>query len=70
MDIASIDLNLLVALDVLLRERNVTRIADSITAGAYLDGVGRRVLLGESLARRLEVEVGDKVVIAVQDLGG
>ena len=52
------------------RERNVTRIADSITAGAYLDGVRRRVLLGEELARRLEVEVGDKVVVSVQDLDG
>jgi ABC-type lipoprotein release transport system permease subunit len=52
------------------REAKVTRIAESMTAGAYLDAVGRRVLLGEELARRLEVDVGDKVVLSVQDLEG
>ncbi len=41
------------------RESEVTRIAASITAGVYLDGDARRVLIGEELGRRLEVEVGD-----------
>ena len=52
------------------REARVSRIASSITTGDYLDGKGRRVLLGEALARRLQVEVGDKVVLSVQDLAG
>ncbi len=52
------------------RERHVTRIAESMISGSYLDGDRRRVLIGETLARRLEVEVGDKVVLSVQDIAG
>ncbi len=52
------------------READVTRIADSITAGRYLDGERRRALIGEELAKRLHVGVGDKMVVSVQDLGG
>jgi ABC-type lipoprotein release transport system permease subunit len=52
------------------REAQVSLIADSITAGRYLDGEPRRVLVGEALARRLRVGVGDKVVLSVQDLTG
>ncbi len=52
------------------REPEITRIAASITAGVYLDGDARRVLIGEELGRRLEVEVGDKVVLSVQVLAG
>ena len=52
------------------REARVSIIADSITQGRYLDGERRRVLMGEDLARRLEVGVGDKVVVSVQDLSG
>lgn len=52
------------------REAEVSLIAESMIAGRYLDGVERRVLLGEALARRLEVGIGDKVVVSVQDLAG
>ncbi len=52
------------------REAGVSSIRDSITAGSYLGGTPRRVLLGEALARRLQVGVGDKVVVSVQDLEG
>jgi ABC-type lipoprotein release transport system permease subunit len=52
------------------REGQVTRIAASVVEGSYLDGDGRRLLLGRELARRLEVGVGDKVVLSVQDLAG
>jgi len=51
-------------------ETRVSVIGDSITRGHYLDGVRRRVLMGEELASRLEVDVGDKVVVSVQDLAG
>jgi ABC-type lipoprotein release transport system permease subunit len=52
------------------REAEVSRVARSVTAGSYLGGAHRRVLLGERLASRLEVSVGDKVVLSVQDLAG
>jgi len=52
------------------REAEVSIIARSVREGRYLDGVPRRVLVGEKLARRLEVDVGDKVVLSVQDLAG
>ena len=52
------------------REPEVTSIAASMTAGVYLDGDARRVLIGEELGRRLEVGVGDKIVLSVQDVTG
>jgi ABC-type lipoprotein release transport system permease subunit len=55
------------------REAEVSIVARSIRQGRYLGGVNgvkRRVLIGEKLARRLEVDVGDKVVLSVQDLAG
>lgn len=52
------------------REAGVSAIAASLVDGRYLDGERRRVLLGRDLARRLEVDVGDKVVLSVQDLTG
>jgi len=52
------------------REAAVSLVARSITRGRYLDGEGRRALLGVELARRLQVGVGDKIVVSVQDLGG
>lgn len=52
------------------RESEVSLLARSITQGEYLDGARRRVLLGEDLARRLKVGVGDKVVVSAQDLAG
>jgi len=51
------------------REAEVSVLERSLVAGAYLDGQ-RRILVGEALARRLHVEVGDKVVLSVQQLGG
>jgi ABC-type lipoprotein release transport system permease subunit len=52
------------------REARVSVLADSIVAGAYLDGERRKLLLGERLARRLHVAVGDKLVLSVQDVQG
>ncbi len=52
------------------RELHVTRIAEAVTTGSYLGEGRRRVLIGAELARRLEVEVGDKVVLSAQDLEG
>ena len=52
------------------REAGVSIVARSVREGRYLDGVKRRVLVGAKLARRLEVDVGDKVVLSVQDLAG
>ena len=52
------------------REREVTTIAASIVAGEYLDGRARRVVIGAALADRLEVDVGDKLVLSAQDRAG
>ena len=52
------------------REWQVTRIAESMRAGEYLGASPRRVLVGAALARRLVVDVDDKVVVSVQDVNG
>jgi ABC-type lipoprotein release transport system permease subunit len=52
------------------REARVSVLADSIVSGAYLDGQRRKLLLGEKLASRLQVDVGDKLVLSVQDVHG
>ena len=52
------------------REARVSVLADSIVSGDYLDGQRRKLLLGEKLASRLHVDVGDKLVLSVQDVQG
>jgi ABC-type lipoprotein release transport system permease subunit len=55
------------------REAQVTDLAASMVAGAYLDGAAadrRHVLLGEALAQRLQVGIGDKVVLSATDTSG
>lgn len=51
-------------------ERQVTSLAKSLVQGAWLDGETPRVLIGERLAERLQVAVGKKLVLSVQDLAG
>ncbi|MFP8878020.1 MAG: FtsX-like permease family protein [Myxococcota bacterium] len=51
-------------------ESNISIVSSSITAGSYLDGTKRRVIIGERLAQRLHVEVGDKIVLSVTDMAG
>ena len=52
-----------------LREAGVSIAMDSISSGDWL-GEPRRVVLGYKLGRRLDADVGSKIVISVQDLGG
>jgi ABC-type lipoprotein release transport system permease subunit len=52
------------------REAAVSTIARSITTGSYLGAEKRRVIIGERLAKRLHVGIGDKIVISATDLGG
>ena len=52
------------------REVNVSALAHSLVTGTWLDGTPRRVLVGEALADRMRVAVGDKLVISVQDVNG
>lgn len=52
------------------RESRITVLDDSVVAGRYLDGGRRQILVGELLADRLKVGVGDKVVVSVQDVAG
>jgi len=50
------------------RERQVTRIADSLAEGLYLDEGG--VLLGRNLAESLELGIGDRLTLMLQDAAG
>jgi len=52
------------------REPQVSRLSRDLVAGDYLDGPRRRVVIGEALARRLGVGLGDKLVLSVQDAEG
>jgi len=48
------------------REKLVSKLADAITAGVYLaPNDTNKVLIGTQLAKTLEVEVGDRIVITV-----
>ena len=47
------------------KERRVTIVAETVVEGAYLqsDGPGHQVLIGEELARKLNVRLGEKIVL-------
>jgi len=49
------------------KETQVTRIHELIVRGAYLDAEQEGIVIGQSLAEDLEVDVGRRVVITVQD---
>jgi ABC-type lipoprotein release transport system permease subunit len=51
------------------REGDVSLVEAHLTSGAWFDG-SRKILIGEALARRLRVGLGDKVVVTGQDLEG
>ena len=51
------------------RERGVSLIAGHLTQGEWF-GAERRVVIGEKLAKRLQVDLGDKIVMTGQDLNG
>ncbi|MDJ0786203.1 MAG: FtsX-like permease family protein [Myxococcota bacterium] len=53
-----------------VREAELSAVAASVTEGQYLGSEQRRVVVGERLAERLKVGVGDKVVVSVQDVLG
>ena len=52
------------------REAEVSLLRRSLSSGDWLEPGERRVLIGEELARRLQVEAGSKLVLSVQDLSG
>jgi putative ABC transport system permease protein len=53
------------------RERGVTVIADRVTAGTYLTATSRSgVLIGEEMARRLRLKIGQRLVIFAQGRSG
>jgi len=51
-------------------ERNITTINGSIVKGNYLSGHKREIVIGEKLAEKLGVELGDKVVAMASALDG
>jgi len=52
------------------REARVTTVAAGLVSGDYLGTGRRRALIGERLAKRLHVELGDKIVVSTQDVTG
>jgi len=52
------------------REGEVSLLRDSIVEGDWFGERRRPVVIGAALARRLQVDVGDKVAISVQDAAG
>jgi ABC-type lipoprotein release transport system permease subunit len=52
------------------RERAMTRLDEKLTAGTYLDGSGSGVLVGEALARKLQLGVNDTLVMIGQGYQG
>ncbi|MFN3134220.1 MAG: ABC transporter permease [Candidatus Kryptonium sp.] len=51
------------------KERFITIISNSISQGKYLESKGE-ILLSEKLAQKLNVEVGDKIILMVSDVDG
>ena len=51
-------------------EARVSAYADSLVEGEWLGQRRGRAVIGVDLARRLKVDLGDKVVLSVQDLAG
>ncbi len=52
------------------REPEVSTLAELVVGGDWLGPAARRVVIGEGLARRLRVGLGDKLVLSVQDARG
>ncbi len=52
------------------RERHLTIIAQSIRSGRYLSGNPYEIVVSEETARKLEIGVGDKVVLMAADRTG
>ncbi len=52
------------------REARVTKISRSLIAGRYLSGAPHEIVIGQKLAEKLDVGLGDKVVAMASALGG
>ena len=52
------------------REPSVSSVKNWIIEGRFLSGEAREAVVGRRLAERLDVEIGDKVVISAQDTQG
>lgn len=51
-------------------EAKVSIIKSSVTKGTYLTGASHEILIGEKLAEKLEVSIGDKIVIMANTIHG
>lgn len=51
-------------------ETTVTNIHEKLTEGAFLEGKGNQLFIGESLAHKLKVKLRSKVVLTFQDTSG
>ncbi|MFA6317629.1 MAG: FtsX-like permease family protein [Elusimicrobiota bacterium] len=48
------------------KERLITTMADHLTSGRYLGGEARGIVMGEKLAQRLDLRLGEKAVVMAQ----
>lgn len=51
-------------------ERRVTNIADKIVEGEYLSGNDNKIVIGKDISEKLEVGVGDKIVLMAAQMDG
>jgi ABC-type lipoprotein release transport system permease subunit len=51
------------------REPGLSKVDEAVVDGEYLDTAPRRILLGRILADDLQVEVGDRVVVTLSEVG-
>lgn len=51
-------------------ERQVSKISQALVSGEYLKGQPHEILLGDEMAKSLEIELGDRVVVTVSQVNG
>ncbi|MDO8427214.1 MAG: ABC transporter permease [Deltaproteobacteria bacterium] len=54
----------------LVNENNITRISERVIKGSYLRPGGKGVLIGHRLAKKLNADIGDKIVLMTQAADG
>ncbi len=54
----------------LVNENNITRISERVIKGSYLKPGGKGVLIGHRLAKKLNADIGEKIVLMTQAADG
>lgn len=51
-----------------LKEMQVSKLKLAISSGTYLSGKDKELIMGESMARLLEVDIGDRIVLTLSEV--